>query len=146
MAINVSDDQKFQILKEAYIEQRREISFWRERSWKVTTWLIGLMLAVSGVAIFFNAKYPIILIPLLALSIIATIYLHKNYKVYSERWERLAAVEDALGFFDQNVYVQGKSLHPPELRKPTVTYKGTGFFIAAIWVMAISTALAMLLK
>lgn len=146
MAINLSDDQKFEILKEVYIEQRKEISFWRERSWKVTTWLIGLMLAVSGAAIFFDAKYPIILIPLLALSIIATMYLHKNYEVYSERWERLAAVEEALRFFDENVYVQGKSLHPPELKKPTVTYKGTAFFIAAIWIMAISTAVAMLLK
>ena len=146
MAINLSDDQKFQILKEAYIGQRKEIYFWRERSWKVTTWLIGLILAASGAAIFFNAKYPIILIPLLALSIIATIYLHKNYKVYSERWSRLAAVEEALGFFVQDVYVEGKSLHPPELRKPAITYKGTAFFIAAIWVMAISMVLAVLVE
>ena len=145
MAINLSDDQKFQILKEAHIEQRKESSFWRERSWKVTTWLIGLMLAVSGVTMFSNAKYPIVLIPFFCLSIIATIYLHKNYKRYSQAWDRVLAIEDALGFSEENVYVQGKSLLPAKLRmKPT--YKGTGSFIAAIWVMAISTALALLLK
>ena len=146
MAINLTDDHKFQILKEAYLAQRKEISFWRERSWKVTTWLIGLMLAVSSAAVFFNTKYPIILVPLLGLTIIATIYLHEKYKVYCDRWQRLAIIEEALGFFEQNVYIQRGVLYPPESREPKVNYRGTAFFIGAIWIMAISTIFAILLK
>ena len=145
MSVNLTDENKFEILKEAYIEQRKEISFWRERSWKVTMWLVSLLLAVSGAATFLDEKPPVILIPLFALSIIATIYLDKNYRVYCERWERLGSIEKALGFFEEDVYIPGISLLSSKLEKPQITYKGTGFFISAIWVMAISTAVAILI-
>ena len=69
MSVNLTDENKFEILKEAYIEQREEIPFWRERSWRVTMWLVSLLLAVPGAATFLDEKQPVILIPLFALSI-----------------------------------------------------------------------------
>jgi hypothetical protein len=146
MKISLTPEQKFDILKEVYAENRKEIAFWRERSWKVTTWLIGSMLAISSASVFSGTSYPALAAPLLGLSIIASIYLHKNYRVYSERWQRLAAIEEALGFFEPDCYVEGKSLHPEELKRPRVTYRGTAFFIAAIWVIAVCSIVALVLK
>lgn len=145
--MNLTDDHKFQMLKAAYEERRKEVTFWRERSWKVTSWLVGVFLAFSAGATTVPAqKFPYLLIPLLALSVVATVYLHKNYTVYSERWHRLADVEEALGFFESGYYVTGKALNAAELRKPQVTYKGTAFFIAAIWVAAISAVVVVFVK
>lgn len=146
MQVKLEDVQKFEILKEVYIEQRKEIAFWRERSWKVTAWLIGILLGISGAAAFTGTKPFVLLLPIGGLTIVASMYLHKNYTTYCERWKRLAAVEEALGFFDQNVYIDGKSLHPKELKTPEVTYKGTAFFIVSIWVIAISAAVSILAK
>ena len=81
-----------------------------------------------------------------SLSILASIYQHKNYKVYKNRWERLADIEEALGFYEKDHYIEGKTLYTEELRIPKVTYKGTGFFIASIWAMSISTAIAIMLQ
>ena len=145
--MDLSNEQKFEILKEAYIEQRKEINFWRDRSWKVTTWTVATLLAVLAVIIKYEITYMVqILIPIAALSGVVTIYLNKNYNVYCERWERLAEVEEALGFFCKGVFIQDKSLLPEHLRKPKVTYKGTGFFIAAIWIIYISIAIIALCK
>ena len=137
--MNLTDDQKFEMLKAAYEERRKEVTFWRERSWKVTSWIVGVFLAFSaGATTFHGDKFSYLLIPLIVLSVIATVYLHKNYAVYRERWRRLADVEEALGFFEQGTYIGGKALNPPELRKPAVTYKGTAFFILAIWATAVA--------
>ena len=145
--MDLSNEQKFEILKEAYNEQRKEINFWRERSWKVTTWTIALQIAVLVANIKFSSTQLVyILIPLTALSVMVTMYLHKNYIVYSERWQRLAEVEDALGFFNKDVYVSGKSLLPESLKNPKITYKGTRFFIAAVWIMNISIAIVAFVK
>lgn len=145
--MKLTDDQKFEILKVAYEERRKELAFWRERSWKVTSWMVGVFLAFSaGATTIPGDKFPYLLIPLLVLSLVATVYLRKNYKVYRELWIRLADVEEALGFFESGVYVPEKSLNPPDLRVPTVTYKGTAFFIAAIWVTAIASVALVIAK
>lgn len=145
--MNLDDKQKFEILKSAYTERKKEVEFWRERSWKVTSWLIGIFLAFSAaVKAIPDDKFVYLLFQLMALSGIATIYLHKNYKVYSERWQRLADIEEALNFFEKGVYINDNSLNPPELRKPKVTYKGTAFFITSIWLMAISSLVLVVLE
>lgn len=140
MAVNLSDDHKFQILKEVYLELRKEISFWHERSFKVTMWLTGLMLTAFSAAAFGDGKQPIILIPVFGLSFMATLYLHKNYRNCVDRLKRLIAVEEALKFFENNAYIQGNPIYPPNLRIPAVKYIGTLFFILTIWIMAFSVA------
>lgn len=142
----MSDDNKFEILKIAYQSHRQEIAYWREHSWQTTKWMIGLFMLVSAATLFLKAKYDVILVPLFTLSILATVYQHKNYEVYKNRWQRLADIEEALGFYEKDHYIGGKTLYPEELRIPKVTYKGTGFFIAAIWAMSISTAIAIMLQ
>ena len=144
--MNLSDDQKFAILKEAYLEQRKEVAFWRERSWKVTSWIIGLFLAISAASIFAEAKHPILILPMIALSVAATFYLHKNYRVYSGRWQNVGRIEQALAFFHEGEYIPAETLLPAEMKTPRVTYAGTAFFIGSIWIVALSTVAAFLWK
>lgn len=47
--MNLTDNQKFEILKIAYKKRRKEIAFPRERSLKVTSWMVGVFLAFSAV-------------------------------------------------------------------------------------------------
>jgi hypothetical protein len=144
--MKLSNDQKFEILKETYLEQRKEAAFWRERSWKVTVWLIGLFLAISAATVFTNSQHPVLVLPMLGLAAVATFYLHKNYKVYSDRWKNVSRVENAFGFFTKDEYVPGDTLLPTKLLNPVVTYKGTAFFMASIWIVAISASIAVIWK
>lgn len=144
--MKLSEDQKFAILKEAYLETRKEAVFWRERSWKVTTWIIGLFLAISGGSIFAEAKHPILILPMIALSAVATIYLHKNYMRYAGRMQIAAQIEKALAFFEKGEYIPDETLLDADKSGPPVTYLGTAFFMASIWIVALSTAAALLCK
>lgn len=146
MRIELTDKDKLEILKVAYAEVRKEIGYIRQKSWKVTTWVIGVYFALSGGTILLNRHENILILPVLGLAIVASIYQHENYKTYCDRWNRLGEIEDALGFFEKGIYIESSSLLPEEKKKPKVTYKGTAFFILAIWIMAISVIMAILYK
>ena len=112
--MNLTDDQKFEILKVAYEERRKEVAFPRERSLKVASWMVGVLLAFSASTTAINSEKALyLLISLLALTIVVTFYLLNNHKIYRERWARAADVEEALQFFDVGVYITNKSLNDP---------------------------------
>ena len=140
--MKLSDQQKFDILKTAYLEQRKEAAFWRDRSWKTTTWVVGLFLAISTAGVFTNAKHPVLLLPLIGLSLMATVYLCKNYRSYQKAWQRVSRVERALEFYTQSEYLPGDTLLPANLPEEKVTRKGTVFFILTIWIVAIAAFIA----
>ncbi|MCD4675247.1 MAG: hypothetical protein K8S18_04530, partial [Desulfobacula sp.] len=77
--MRLTQENQFEILKAAYLEKIKEVQFWRDRSIKVTMWIIGIFTTIAGLSLFLNTYYPIIIIPLFALSLISTIYLHKNF-------------------------------------------------------------------
>jgi hypothetical protein len=145
MLLNLNDEQKFQLLKEVYIEHRKEVKYWPEHSWKVTIWLISLMITISASTLFVEVKTTI-LFPVVVLTVLASLYLNKNYITYTNRWRFLADIENALGFFEKNIYIEGDALYKPEFRTPKVTYDGTVFFILAMSMMAFSVILIVLLK
>ena len=144
--MHLSNDQKVEIVTKLYEDQRKEAVFWRERNYKITTWLVGLLLAVSAAAIYADARYPIVLVPLFSLAIIGTIYLSKNFRRYSEVSSRLAQVQEALKLFEDGTYLPNVPLFEKRLRHVRPDRRGTGSFIAAIWVIAISTAIAVVFK
>jgi hypothetical protein len=55
-------------------------------------------------------------------------------------------VENALGFFTKGEYMPDDTLLPTELLNLKVTYKGTAFFIASIWIVAISASITVIWK
>ena len=147
--MNLTDDQKFKILKVAYEERRKEVVFPRERSLKVTSWMIGVFLAFSaGTTAIRGDKlsYLLLLIPLLLLSAVVTAYLYDNHKTYCERWTRVADVEEALQFFEDGVYLTSKSLNEPDLRNPKVKFLGTVVYITAIWFSAMASVTLVIVR
>lgn len=133
--MNLSNDQKFEILKITYQERRKEIAFPRDRSFQVTSWMVSIFLALSaGTTAISNKLSSCLIIPLFALCAITTFYLHRNHKVYCERLNRVADIEEALQFFENGAFVKEKSLNPSDLRIPKVTCSGTLVYVFAIWV------------
>jgi hypothetical protein len=84
---------------------------------------------------------------IISLVIVGTVYLIKNYNTYKKRLEIRVRIEKALGFFEKNKYISNEALLPPEIyQKPKPTWKGSGVFIAMIWVVALATLMAIFLK
>ena len=83
---------------------------------------------------------------LLALSIGGTIYLVKNYRNYRDRLQLFCYLEEALLLFEDNEYIEDRSVIPKDrlARKPT--WRGQGTFIVIVWIVAIAAWLSMLLQ
>ncbi|KJS02655.1 MAG: hypothetical protein VR65_04765 [Desulfobulbaceae bacterium BRH_c16a] len=97
--------------------------------------MVGIFLALSaGTTAISKELSSYLIFPLFALCAITTIYLHINYKVYCERLNRVADIEEALQFFENGAFVKEKSLNPSDLRIPKVNRSGTWVYIFAIWV------------
>ena len=147
MSITINDDQKYEILKTVRAQRIEEARFWRNRSWNVTTWLIGLSMTISGAAIFAEGNHRIAAIPLISLAIVTSFYLQKNYRNYRENLQCLSLIDDQLGLFTKDIFVKDKVVYPSRWKNPDVTFwGGTGIFLIAIWVMSISCSVAIILK
>jgi hypothetical protein len=51
-------------------------------------------------------------------------------------------VEEALLFFEKDVYLEGRSLLPRNLLKRKVTWRGQAAYILIIWIVAIASWIA----
>lgn len=142
--VEILDKDKYEVLKTLLIENGKELTFWRERTWKFTNWLIGSFIALSGLSFFIQKAYTLIFL-INGLATVGTIYLLKNYKTYSNRLRLRVRIEMALKFFEPGVYITNEALLPPEYQNPYVTWKGSGVFIAMIWIVAIATIGAIIL-
>lgn len=142
----MEDKDKVEILKTFYLEHRKEIFYFRDNSFKVMSWVIGVYLTISGATLFSSANTVYLIAPFIGLAIATHMYIHKNYNTYCDRWKRLSETEEALGCFENGFYLEGKSLLPKEKNGPIVTYKGTLFCILAVWIVALSSSLAAWLK
>jgi hypothetical protein len=138
--------EKIEILKLLYQEHRKEIAYFRDNSFKVMSWAVGYYISITAATLFSDNASTFLVPVYLGLAIAAHIYLHKNYITYVDRWKRLSEVEEALGLFTVGDFIDGKSIIPASCNPPTVTYKGTLFFILAVWIVALSCSLAVWLK
>jgi hypothetical protein len=146
MTIKLSNGEKVEILRQILPQFWDEAIHWREDSWKFTTWLVSAFLVIAGASIYSNKGLVFAALVVLALAIGGTVYLNKNYKSYCDRLGLFVQVEEALLFFEEDVYIKGRSLLPKELLKPMVTKLGQRAYILIIWIVAAASWLSVVFQ
>lgn len=139
MAVKLDHDEKVEILRQILPQFWNEAIHWREDSWRFTKWLVSILVGVAGISVFTDKGLLFAASILLALSIGGWLYLDKNYRSYCDRIELFVHVEEALLFFEDDIYVAGRSLLPKELLNKKVTWwKGQGIYMFIIGIVAVA--------
>jgi len=140
MAIKLSNVEKVEILRQILPQFWNEAIHWREDSWRFTTWVVSAFVIIAGASVYTNKALVFAASILLALSIGSTVYLNKNYRNYNHRIKLFTQVEDALLFFEDDIYIKGRSLLPKDLLTNKITWwRGQGVYIGLIWIVAIAS-------
>ena len=139
MAVKLKDDEKVDILRQVLPQFWNEVVHWREDSWRFTTWLVSAFLVIAGASVYTNKGLLFAALILLALSVGGTNYLLKNYRSYHDRLKLFVQIEEALLFFEEDVYIKGRSLLPKDLLNQKVTWRGQGTYIGIIWIVAVAS-------
>ena len=140
MAIKLSNVEKVEILRQILPQFWNEAIHWREDSWRFTTWVVSAFVIIAGVSVYTNKALVFAASILLALSIGSTVYLTKNYRNYNHRIKLFTQVEDALLFFEDDIYFKSRSLLPKDLLTNKITWwRGQGVYIGIIWIVAIAS-------
>jgi hypothetical protein len=139
MTHKINDTEKIEILRQVLPQFWNEAIHWREDSWRFTTWLVSAFLIIAGASVYTNKGLLFAALILLALSIGGTVYLLKNYKSYQDRINLFIQVEEALLFFEEDIYIKGRSLLPKDHLNRKITWRGQGTYIGIIWIVAIAS-------
>jgi len=140
MTIKLGNDEKVEILRQILPQFWNEAIHWREDSWRFTTWLVSAFLIIAGASIYTDKGLLFAALILLVLSVGGTFYLTKNYRNYGDRIKLFVQVEEALLFFEDDVYIKGRSLLPKNLVGRKITWWwGQGIYIVIIWVVAVAS-------
>ncbi|WKZ48077.1 MAG: hypothetical protein QY306_01755 [Anaerolineales bacterium] len=139
MAIKLENAEKVEILRQVLPQFWNEAVHWREDSWRFTTWLVSAFIVIAGASVYTDKGKIFAALILLALSWGGTKYLQKNYRSYQDRIRLFVQVEEALLFFEDDIYIKGRSLLPRILLEPKVTSLGQNTYIVIIWVVAIAS-------
>ena len=139
--MQLTADQKLEVLLAVFADRRREVELWRRRAWQTALSTVGMyvLVAMFGVRV---GGVPVLLL-LIALGIVATLYLLTVEKHGGAAVRRLVEVEDALGLFAEGVYVEGLSLQPIQGKQTVKLETGTGLHIVAVWVGVVLVFFAM---
>lgn len=143
--INLQEENKLDVIKFLIAENNKELVFWRERNWSALKVTIGSYIALSGVSFFKEGAYPLIFL-VLGIAVLATIYLHKNYKRYNKLCKVRSRLEASLSLFELGIFIEGQTLLPIEMKEAQAAKSGSYAFIAAIWVIALAASLAIALN
>lgn len=139
MTLKLKETEKVEILRQVLPQFWNEAIHWREDSWRFTTWLVSAFLIIAGASVYTNRALLFAALILLALAIGGTNYLLKNYRSYHDRLILFVQVEEALLFFEDDVYIKGRSLLPKDRLNQTITWRGQGTYIGIIWIVAIAS-------
>jgi hypothetical protein len=144
--MKIDDDNKVEILRTLLPQFWSEVIHWREDSWRFTGWLVSIFIILSGVSVFSQKGTAFATAILLVLSFSGTIYLIKNYRNYVDRLKLFISIEEALLLFEENAYIQGKSILPKSKLHSLPTWRGTLIYIGIIWLVAGAACLSMWLQ
>ena len=139
MTIKLNHDEKVEILRQVLPQFWNEAVHWREDSWRFTTWLVSAFVLIAGVSVYTDKGLLFAALILLALSLGGTAYLVKNYYSYRNRVKLYTEIEEALLFFEDDIYINGRSLLPKDLLTKNITWWGQGIYIGIIWIVAIAS-------
>lgn len=135
--MHISDDNKIKLLVEAYNKHSRELLSLEESQQRLVT----LLLAVLAAGITFIAEIqpfpqqlmiPLIIVAIL-LAVFGGVYTHKRNKARASIRRLMVAIEEAMGFYDQNQYLQGRSLYPAAMKTyPKAQWLGSIYYIVLL--------------
>jgi hypothetical protein len=140
----LDNSQKYDLLKTMYLENNKELVFWRERNWSALKLVIGAYIAIAGVTTFRDAPRSLSFL-VLALAVVASVYLHKNFTRYQEKRTLGSRLEQALSVYEKSAFIPNDTLLPAHFQDAKAAKSGSYSFIAAIWIVALAVIAALML-
>jgi hypothetical protein len=138
--MKLDDREKLQVLLAAFRDRSAHLKFWRQRLWRLAAGLVLVDLAIGLFSLFVRSWHTDSLaVPVLLLALLGTLLLLRFEKLADASKRRLIEIEDALGFFEEGLFIEGLSLQPVERKQETRIDEGSGLLVLVIWVGAVFT-------
>jgi len=146
--MNINDDKKVDILLSLLNERYDASHRMRERSLNFAIWILGFGIAVAWMLLR-DINLSISQKVVLTIFIVIIGYLTKKFLLcieagFNANKEVMVTLEEALECYEQNKYIEGKSLYPEEYKKSDRT-KTSHFKSLYEWIWVIIVLLASLI-
>ena len=146
--MNIDDDKKVDILLSLLNERYNASHRMRERSLNFAIWILGFGIAVAWMLLG-DINLSISQKVVLTIFIVIIGYLTRKFLLYIEAGfntnkEVMVTLEETLECYEQNKYVEGKSLYPEKYRDSECT-KTSHFKSLYEWIWVIITLLIFLI-
>jgi hypothetical protein len=149
MKVSLTEEQKFQVLRDQLAERYQAAHLIRERGTKFTLWISGLgiglaWLLVQQVQLGFTQKLSLTGF-ILSLSVAAWVLLRGQAAGLSNTLKRQARLEEALGLYTTSSNKDGEAILPESYRKAGVRKPWTKHFQGlVIWLVLLVGSLVSL--
>lgn len=146
--MNIDDDKKVDILLSLLNERYNASHRMRERSLNFAIWILGFGIAVAWMLLR-DINLAISQKVVLTIFIVIIGYLTRKFLLrieagFNANKEVMVTLEEALGCYEQNKYIEGKSLYPEKYKKSDCT-KTSHFKSLYEWIWVIITLLTSLI-
>jgi len=143
--VNIPDDQKAEILREAYSKHAAELLAIEEAQQKLTTLILAILgaggsfVASSSTPLTNAARWGLTII------VVSTVAIGLVYTLFRSRARQttralLVRCEEAMGFHTAGLYVDGQTLYGEELRR----YPARGAWLNLIYALVLAVGLGFL--
>jgi len=146
--MNINDDKKVDILLSLLNERYNASHRMRERSLNFAIWILGFGIAVAWMLLR-DTNLSISQKVVLTIFIVIIGYLTRKFLLcievgFNANKEVMVTIEEALECYEQNKYMEGKSLYPEKYRNSECT-KASHFKSLYEWIWVIIALLASLI-
>lgn len=155
--MRIDEKDKINILLNLLTERYNASHRMRERSLNFAVWILGFGVAIawlllSGVSLTISQKV-ILTIFVIIISALATYFLHAIKKGFDNNRKLIIDIEQALGCYEEGVYINSKSLFPEEYRKnieelprfrKVLRLLGFHFVSIYVWIIGITSMIVLL--
>lgn len=156
--MRIDEKDKINILLNLLTERYNASHRMRERSLNFALWILGFGVAIawlllSGVSLTIFQKV-VLTIFVIVVSTLATYFLHSIKKGFDNNKELIIDIEQALGCYEEGVYINSKSLFPEEYRenieelpgfRKVLRLLGFHFVSIYIWIIGITSMIILLI-
>jgi hypothetical protein len=137
---NLSPEKKVEILQAAFEENQADRKFWRERAWNTVSAAVAALIGLGSVSVFREATVTFVIL-IIGVWAAGTAYLCIAYLRYRDVKSVGLNLQEALGFFEKDFYLKGRTIVPQELQRIQPRLGGlTVFFGVLFWVAACAVA------
>jgi len=142
--IRFDANQRIEILRAVFEENRADRQFWRERAWKTVSAAVTAVVGLGGVSIFRDATIPFVVL-IIGVWGAATAYLLVSYARYRDVRAVRLNLQEALGLFEEGIYLEDRSLIPAKHRRSEPRASGLVVFLALLLLVTTCAVAAVLL-